>query len=73
MLKHSAEPLFARWLARERQVFHWLAQTALPVPHPHAFVEDAEGVWLLMDYLPGEPLTEALLCANHWDTRFANA
>ncbi len=65
VLKHTAEPLFMPWLAREAQVLHWLAQTAplaaaLPVPHPRAFVEDAAGVWLLMDYLPGESLTEVL-------------
>ncbi|MDX9954504.1 MAG: phosphotransferase [Anaerolineae bacterium] len=61
VLKQSEEPLFARWLAQEWQVLQWLAQTALPVPHPRVFVEDAGAVWLLMDFLPGEPLTEVLL------------
>lgn len=60
VLKQSAEPLFARWLAQEWQVLQWLAQTVLPVPHPRVFVEDAGAVWLLMDFLPGEPLTEVL-------------
>lgn len=64
VLKQSADPLFARWLAREQQVLHWLAQTALPVPHPRLFVEDGGGMWLLMDYLPGESLTEALSHAD---------
>ncbi|OQA20122.1 MAG: Aminoglycoside 3'-phosphotransferase [Chloroflexi bacterium ADurb.Bin360] len=60
VLKQSADPLFARWLAREQQVLHWLVQTVLPVPRPRLFVEDGGGMWLLMDYLPGESMTETL-------------
>lgn len=60
VLKHTAEPLFMPWLAREAQVLRWLAQTALPTPRPYAFVEHPSGAWLLMEYLPGESLTEVL-------------
>lgn len=63
-VKRSRGERFGGWLRQEYQALSALAQTALPTPQPHAFVQ-REMVgwlesWLVMDYLPGEPLLAAI-------------
>jgi aminoglycoside phosphotransferase len=61
--KRATQPRYRAWLEREHAVLHALAETSLPVPRAFVWVEsshaDSES-WLLMSYLPGQTLREAL-------------
>jgi aminoglycoside phosphotransferase (APT) family kinase protein len=61
--KRAAQPRYRIWLQREYGVLHALAETSLPVPRVHLCVPSAQAdreSWLLMSYLPGQPLRVAL-------------
>jgi aminoglycoside phosphotransferase (APT) family kinase protein len=61
--KRATQPRYRAWLQREYAVLQALAETTLPVPHIHTCVPSAHAdceSWLLMSYLPGEPLRTAL-------------
>ena len=60
LLKRSRGEQFRRWLRREFDVLQALIATDLPVPQAHAFVaDDTAGVsWLLMDFMPGQPVED---------------
>lgn len=64
VVKRSRGEQFGSWLQREYEVLETLAQAPFPIPHPYAFVqrEMAEGLesWLVMSYVPGEPLVVAI-------------
>lgn len=68
VVKRSRGTQFSAWVTREHQVLLALAETSLPVPRPHQFstrMSDGEPeAWLLMDYLPGEPV-RAVLTREH--------
>jgi aminoglycoside phosphotransferase (APT) family kinase protein len=61
--KRATHPRYRLWLRREYTVLQALAETTLCVPRIHLSVpsafDDRES-WLLMSYLPGEPLRAAL-------------
>jgi aminoglycoside phosphotransferase (APT) family kinase protein len=61
--KRATQPRYRAWLQREYTVLQALAETSLPVPRVHSCVSSAHAdreSWLLMSYLPGEPLRESL-------------
>ncbi|HEU5370314.1 MAG TPA: phosphotransferase [Ktedonobacterales bacterium] len=63
-VKRSRGARFSAWLGREYRVLRALAQTSLPTPQPQVFVQrEVDGepeTWLVMEYLPGEPLAAAV-------------
>ena len=64
VVKRSYGEQFGSWLKREYEVLEALVQAPFPTPHSHAFVqrETSEGLesWLVMSYVPGEPLIAAI-------------
>jgi aminoglycoside phosphotransferase (APT) family kinase protein len=61
--KCATQPRYRTWLQREYAVLQALTETALPVPQAHLYVPSANAdreSWLLMSYIPGEPLRAAL-------------
>jgi len=64
VVKRSYGEQFSSWLKQEYRVLKELDQAAFLMPKPLAFVqrETAEGLesWLVMSYLPGEPLIVAI-------------
>ena len=64
VVKRARGALFAGWLEQEHRALTALAGTGLPIPPPHALVRIEHGIvpecWLLIDHLPGRPLSEVL-------------
>lgn len=64
VVKRARGALFAGWLEKEYRALTALARTGLPTPAPRAFVFLPDlavpEAWLVMDYLPGRPLSEIL-------------
>jgi aminoglycoside phosphotransferase (APT) family kinase protein len=64
VIKRARGALFAGWLEQEYRALTALTRTALPTPAPRAFVSlpdlPVPEAWLVMDYLPGRPLSEIL-------------
>jgi aminoglycoside phosphotransferase (APT) family kinase protein len=63
VVKCASQPRYRTWLRREYAVLQALAETTLPVPRVHLYIPSAHQEresWLLMEYLPGEPLRTAL-------------
>jgi aminoglycoside phosphotransferase (APT) family kinase protein len=60
VLKRARTPLYRDWLRHEHAVLRALVGAGLPVPRPHAFVEQPDQSWLLMERLPGQPLDRVL-------------
>lgn len=54
VIKHSANPVYSQWLAREAKVLRALESTNLPVPQVIAHHVDADAQWLLMTRIPGD-------------------
>lgn len=64
VVKRSHGEQFGSWLKQEYGVLEALVQAPFPTPHPYTFVqrETTEGLesWLVMSYIPGEPLVIAI-------------
>lgn len=64
VIKRARGTLYGGWLAKEHRVLSALATTVLPTPRPYAFARRDTGVaperWLVMDFLPGQPLATML-------------
>ncbi|MFL5805340.1 MAG: phosphotransferase family protein [Roseiflexaceae bacterium] len=69
VVKRATGTKYREWLQREYAVLRALAATRLPVPRVYTYVEHSHQHhhedWLLMDWLPGEPL-RAMLRATHY-------
>ncbi len=64
VIKHSANPVYSQWLAREAKVLRALESTNLPVPQVIAHHVDGDAQWLLMTRIPGESGWTALAQAS---------
>lgn len=64
VVKCATKPPFTEWLRREHAVLQRLSLHLPLVPEPSGYAEAEEEVgrsyWLIMEYRPGQPLTEAL-------------
>lgn len=64
VVKRARGALFAGWLEKEHRALTALAGAGLPTPAPRALVHIEQSIapecWLVMDYLPGRPLSEVL-------------
>ncbi|MCR2822551.1 phosphotransferase family protein [Lederbergia panacisoli] len=62
VLKRSKGDRFAGWLEREAFILKSLSETHLPIPVIHAFEKNSElnESWMLMNYIQGETMGEAL-------------
>lgn len=73
VLKHARGRRWSAWLAREYAVLRALADSDLPLPRALAYLADQHAGqpagWLLMSYLPGEPLETVLARLNHAGAR----
>lgn len=71
VLKKTEHRLYNEWLAQEYRNLLLLAQTLLPVPRAHKYLEQGEARWLLMDYIEGVSLREFLLSEHNPSNREA--
>lgn len=61
VIKRSRGPQFPDWLEQEFRVLTALAPLHLPVPRPLYFERSRpEEAWLVMEFIPGEPVRAAL-------------
>ncbi len=60
VVKRSARQPYRDWLRREYAVLRALEGSGLPVPQAYLHIEAGGAGWLLMERLPGRPLSEAL-------------
>ncbi|SET68170.1 Phosphotransferase enzyme family protein [Oceanobacillus limi] len=62
VLKRAKEKLYRQWLEKEAEVLQLLSGTALPVPkiHQHIVDEKNDQSWIVMNYIEGISLGEAL-------------
>src|SRR5690606_8421865 len=62
VLKRSKGERYSGWLEREAFILKSLSETSLPIPVIHAFEKNSElnESWMLMNFIQGETMGEAL-------------
>lgn len=61
VIKRAREVLYQSWLKREAYVLKLLVSgTTLPIPKIYSYVEEDEQNWILMEFIEGETMRDAL-------------
>lgn len=60
VVKKAVKPRYIQWLEREAKVLASLKDTNLPVPYFYSFVKKQTEAYILMEYIQGETLGDAL-------------